>query len=41
MRKKTIVENDKSKIAELIKELDQKKNEALKGAYEIVNKVCK
>lgn len=39
LRKKRIVENDKSKIAELIKELDQKKNEALEGAYERVNKV--
>ena len=33
------MENDKAKIAELIKELDQKKNEALQGAYERVNKV--
>ena len=39
LKKKTIVENDKSKIAELIDELDQKKNEALEGAYERVNKV--
>ena len=33
------MENDKTKIAELIEELDQKKNEALEGAYERVNKV--
>ena len=33
------MEKDKSKIAELICELDQKKNEALEGAYERVNKV--
>ena len=39
LKKKKIVENDKSKIAELIEELDQKKNEALRGAYERVNKV--
>ena len=39
LKKKTIVENDKAKIAELISELDQKKNEALEGAYEGVNKV--
>ena len=39
LKKKTIVENDKSKIAELISELDQKKNEALEGAYERVNEV--
>ena len=39
LKKKQIVENDKSKIVELIEELDQKKNEALKGAYERVNKV--
>ena len=38
-RKKKIVENDKAKIAELIKELDQKKNEALKTAWQKVNKV--
>ena len=40
LKKKKIVENDKAKIAELITELDQKKNEALQGAYERVNKVC-
>ena len=39
LRKKIIVENDKAKIAELIKELDQKKNEALEKAHERVNKV--
>ena len=33
------MENDKAKIKELIDELDQKKNEALKGAHERVNKV--
>lgn len=37
MKKKSIVENDKSKIGELIEELDQKKNEALKGAHQRVN----
>ncbi|KAL5486574.1 hypothetical protein EMCRGX_G019076 [Ephydatia muelleri] len=37
MKKKSIVENDKSKIGELIAELDQKKNEALKGAHQRVN----
>ena len=40
LKKKEIVENDKTKIVELIEELDQKKNEALKGAHERVNKVC-
>ena len=39
LKKKKIVENDKAKIAELIEELDQKKNEALRGAYRRVNKV--
>lgn len=39
MKKKSIVENDKSKIGELIAELDQKKNEALKGAHQRVNQV--
>ena len=39
LKKKEIVENDKSKIAELITELDRKKNEALQGAHERVNKV--
>lgn len=40
VKKKQIVENDKMKIAELITELDHKKNEALQGAYERVNTVC-
>ncbi len=39
LKKKEIVENDKAKIAELITELDQKKNEALRGAWERVNRV--
>ncbi len=39
MRKRRIVLNDKSKIAALIQELDEKKNEALKKAYQQVNKV--
>lgn len=39
MKKKKIVENDKSKIAELIAELDQKKNEALQTAWKRVNQV--
>ena len=39
LKKKSIVEKDKAKIAELIEELDQKKNEALEGAYARVNKV--
>lgn len=39
MKKKKIVENDKTKIAELIQELDQKKNEALQTAWSRVNKV--
>ena len=38
MRKKTIVENDKCKIANLITELDAKKNEALNKAWLQVNK---
>ena len=38
MRKKEIVENDKSKIANLISELDAKKNEALDKAWHQVNK---
>lgn len=37
LKKKGIVEKDKAKISELITELDQKKNEALKSAYERVN----
>ena len=40
MKKKKIVENDKQKIEEVIKELDEKKNEALKIASTKVNKVC-
>lgn len=40
MKKKKIVETDKSKISELIDELDQKKNEALQSAWRIVNQVC-
>ena len=39
MKKKKIVENDKAKIAELIQELDQKKNEALQTAWSRVNRV--
>ena len=38
MKKKTIVEKDKAKIAELITELDQKKKEALETAWKKVNK---
>ncbi|XP_019850315.1 PREDICTED: structural maintenance of chromosomes protein 2-like [Amphimedon queenslandica] len=38
MKKKKIVENDKAKIAELIQELDQKKNEALQTAWSRVNR---
>uniref|UniRef100_A0A1B6DSC9 Structural maintenance of chromosomes protein n=1 Tax=Clastoptera arizonana TaxID=38151 RepID=A0A1B6DSC9_9HEMI len=38
MRKKTIVENDKKKIFAVIKELDEKKKEALKVAWQKVNK---
>ena len=38
MKKKTIVEKDKAKIAELIAELDQKKKEALETAWKKVNK---
>lgn len=37
VKKKEIVENDKLKIAELITQLDDKKNRALQGAYERVN----
>ena len=39
MKKKSIVENDKAKIEKLIVELDEKKNAALQGAYQQVNKV--
>jgi len=38
MRKKQIVESDKAKIETVIRELDEKKNEALKQAWEQVNK---
>ncbi|KAK3089416.1 hypothetical protein FSP39_003470 [Pinctada imbricata] len=38
MKKRKIVLNDKIKIAAVIAELDQKKNEALKKAWEHVNK---
>ncbi len=37
MKKKAIVENDKAKIEQVIAELDEKKNEALKKAFEKVN----
>ena len=37
MKKKGIVENDKAKIEQVIAELDEKKNEALKKAFEKVN----
>ncbi|RMX39519.1 hypothetical protein pdam_00006145, partial [Pocillopora damicornis] len=38
MKKKRIVLNDKDKIALVIKELDEKKNEALRNAWKKVNK---
>ncbi|XP_010886490.2 structural maintenance of chromosomes protein 2 isoform X1 [Esox lucius] len=38
MKKKRIVENDKSKILQTIEELDMKKNEALNIAWQKVNK---
>jgi len=38
LKKKRIIENDKSKIESVIKELDQKKNHALKITHEKVNK---
>ncbi|KAJ8305459.1 hypothetical protein KUTeg_016004 [Tegillarca granosa] len=38
LKKRKIVLNDKAKIAAVIAELDQKKNEALKKAWEQVNK---
>ena len=41
MKKKGIVENDKTKIEQVIAELDEKKNEALKKAFEKVNIVSK
>lgn len=40
MKKRRIVLNDKDKIAKVIAELDEKKNEALKKAHSQVNKVC-
>ena len=39
MKKREIVLNDKQKIAAVIQELDEKKNEALKKAHKQVNKV--
>lgn len=36
MRKKRIVENDKAKIEKVIHELDEKKKEALRQAWEQV-----
>ena len=39
MKKKKIVENDKAKIEALIIELDEKKNAAIQGAFQQVNKV--
>ena len=39
MKKRSIVLNDKAKIAKVIAEMDKKKNEALQKAYEQVNKV--
>ncbi|XP_074652125.1 structural maintenance of chromosomes protein 2-like [Tubulanus polymorphus] len=38
IKKRTIVLNDKAKIAKVISELDKKKNEALRKAHEQVNK---
>ena len=38
MRKKRIVENDKAKIETVIRELDEKKKEALRQAWQQVNK---
>jgi len=38
MEKKRIITNDKAKIEAVIKELDEKKNEALVATYEKVNK---
>lgn len=37
MRKKCIVENDKAKIERVISELDEKKKEALRQAWENVS----
>ncbi len=39
IKKRKIVLNDKEKIAAVIAELDEKKNEALKKAHAQVNKV--
>lgn len=39
MKKKRIVENDKATIEAVIKELDEKKNEALRKAWQQINKV--
>ena len=39
MKKKKTVENDKKKIEEVIKDLDEKKNEALRTAWVQVNRV--
>ena len=39
MKKRKIVLSDKAKISSVIAELDEKKNEALKKAYEQVTKV--
>jgi hypothetical protein len=39
MKKRKIVLSDKAKIASVIAELDEKKNEALRKAYDQVNKV--
>ncbi len=38
LKKKEIVENDKAKIVAVIKELEEKKNVALKQAWEQVNR---
>lgn len=39
MKKKRTVEADKRKIEEVIRELDEKKNEALRTAWVQVNRV--
>lgn len=39
MKKRAIVLNDKAKIAAVIAELDEKKNETLRKAHGQVNKV--
>ena len=39
MKKRQIVLSDKAKIEHVIRELDEKKNEALKKAHKQVNKV--